>query len=687
MELNINSTGRNRVNKNSSQSNNFTNFQYFLESSLKISEIENKGNEQTKKFDSINSYNFESINNNKPNEQKRKILNIKKKLTKEVLNNIPLPIFSCIYCSNEKVAFNHLINEKIYDKYFLQTSIYDMKNLDEIIKTNSFIDLYNKNPPLVAIIIKNTEFIRHYYGKNELNEYFSSKIFKNISEVNSIKMTKNFLQKLEDKYIRKLNKELLSNNKQNSNKLFNFEENKILFQKQDNNNSTFTNENLTTNKNTIANSIGTGLTQNIGISSFLYNNNDNMNIINNNINICFNPNNMMQSIMEKIEKNEESDGESEERFLDILVEKNNYTHKINKSKISFEEKFYDIWNPDITLINEEEENIKDKNHLSYRNIKHIKGIKYFIKKNKKQNKNKFNINNVKNINKEENIITNYNNENKINKKIIYQRNIFSPNINNNLKKRNLMNFINYKNGRNINIDILKHKYFTKDNNDFNNNNYNNKIDMINNLLTTKSKKNYKNAFSRQKLQQKLTQNLLHLLKSKTGINMYKNKNNNMNSNRLIRKATLSSKNDISHSTKKSSCTFSNFFDADSKETKHKSININNDLYQRKNNDINFDIDINKKKFDLLSKYLKANNNSLLCSSLKEKRDQTSLPNLKINLSPINNYKNKVDKIKMNPNKKIRIKNNLRKINSYNFLKNRYVSLLSPLIKKSIFSIK
>ena len=682
MEFNIHSILKNPENRNNHQSNNFSNFQYFLESSLKLSEIEYKGNEQTKKFDSINSYNFESISNcNQTDKQKIKIKSVKKKLTKEDLNNIPLPIFSCIYCSNENVAFDHLIKENIYNKYFLQTSVYDIKKLDRVIKINPIIDRYNQNPPLISIIVKNTEFIKHCFIKNAIYNFFSSEIFKKISEVNSIKITKNFLQKLEDKYIRKRNKEL-SNNKCNSNKLFIFDENKISFHKQ-NNNSTFTNDNLTTNKNstTNTNTIGPGSSPIIGLSSSLNNNNENIN----NINICFNQNNMMQSIMEKIENNEESDGETEEKFLDILEERNNSTHKIDKNNISFEEKYYDIWNPDITVIKEEEDNNNNINYniFSSRNRKHIKRIINFI--NKKKNKNIFNINNIKNNNKDENII-NYNKENKINKKIIYKRNIFSPFINNNIKKRNLMEFINYKNRRNLNIDPLlhKHKFFTKDNN-----NYNNKLNIINNLISKKTKDSYNNTVSQQKQPHKIKKNLLHLLKSKSGLNMYRSKNNNINinSSRLIRKASLSSTDNLSHTIKKNNHTFTNLHEQNLNSFNSKSIKLNNDIYQKKNYDINLDIDINNKKMDILSKYLKISNRSLLSSSLKERSDLTSFPNLKINLSPIYNYKFKGNKIKMNPNKKIRIKNNLRKINSYNFLQNRCVSLSRPAIKLGIFSIK
>ena len=171
--------------------------------------------------------------------------------------------------------------------------------------------------------------------------------------------------------------------------------------------------------------------------------------------------------------------------------------------------------------------------------------------------------------------------------------------------------------------------------------------------------------------------------------MYRNKNNNINinSNRLIRKATLSATENLSHIIKKNNHTFTNFHENDLNAFNNKSIKVNNDIYQRKNCDINLDIDINNKKIDLSSKYLKITNRSLLSSSLKEKSDITSLPNLKINLSPINNYKFKANKIGMNQTKKIRIKNSLRKINSYNFLQNRCVSLSRPAIKLGIFSIK
>ena len=58
-------------NKNFHILKNKLNFENYTYSSLKLSKIENKENEQTKKFDSINSYNFDITSNiNKTNASK-----------------------------------------------------------------------------------------------------------------------------------------------------------------------------------------------------------------------------------------------------------------------------------------------------------------------------------------------------------------------------------------------------------------------------------------------------------------------------------------------------------------------------------------------------------------------------------------------------------------------------------------
>ena len=84
--------------------------------------------EKIEKRGSLGSLKFEDFNNLLIFTKNKKI-----KLTKEDLNNIPLPIFSCIYCSNEKLSFNHFLNEILSNKYLLLTSIYDIKELNKIL--------------------------------------------------------------------------------------------------------------------------------------------------------------------------------------------------------------------------------------------------------------------------------------------------------------------------------------------------------------------------------------------------------------------------------------------------------------------------------------------------------------------------------------------------------------------------
>ena len=197
MESNIHSFEKSSENDNKPQSQNFLDFQNYIESSLKLSEIENKENEQTKKFDTINSYNFESISiSNQTKKNKKKVKNLKRKLTKEGLNNIPLPIFSCIYCSNDEIAFNHLIKENLYNKYYLQISVYDIKLINKIMEISPIIDNYNKNIPIVNVILKNTEFIRQFYKKKVIKTFFLSEKIRKKCEDNINKATKLFLQKL-----------------------------------------------------------------------------------------------------------------------------------------------------------------------------------------------------------------------------------------------------------------------------------------------------------------------------------------------------------------------------------------------------------------------------------------------------------------------------------------------------------
>ena len=510
-----------------SKESKILNVQNYFDNSINISEIENKDFEQQKKFD-LNeennienslSCNFEDQSIQQLNKEINTKNNYKKKITKEDLNNIPLPIFSCIYCSNDCISFKHLSNEQLSSKYYIQTSIYDMKILDKLIQFKHIIDQYNKNSPLLDVIIKNSEYLKKFFKREDFINFYKTEKFKSFFSYNNLKIKNFFLQKIEKFIIRKKNKDL-TNKKINGNKLIgkNISYNKLSFH--NNNSNSIVNENCSNFLGKIKNSnntFGTGTCQGTGsyssmnnIISFSLNNNENNNIL------CLNNLNMMENIMEKIEKNEESENDEEggEEFLNFFGNESQINNEINKNKISFEDKYYDIWNPDITYIKEENdekeyENImsnsnKDNNDndincmrnnninlsggeqednnsgkiFSERRIKEIKKIfnysqssclknkKINIKKSEK-NKESFDLNqnNNENLNinnNKDNLITNdYLRNNLLKFKSFYlnknKKNILNINNNNN---RNLLNLFNNK--KSINLDSKENLYHTKD---------------------------------------------------------------------------------------------------------------------------------------------------------------------------------------------------------------------------------
>ena len=116
------------VNDDANNSKTIIKDKYNFEKSLEISNIWPK-NEETNK-DMINQNIGEDINFSLNNSIIEKNNNIKtinvmplKKFKKEDLDYIPLPVFSCIYCSNEYISFNHLSKEILSNKYLFQASI------------------------------------------------------------------------------------------------------------------------------------------------------------------------------------------------------------------------------------------------------------------------------------------------------------------------------------------------------------------------------------------------------------------------------------------------------------------------------------------------------------------------------------------------------------------------------------
>ena len=272
--------------------------------------------------------NTNNLNNNLKNKAINEDISRKftKKLTKEELDNIPLPVFSCIYCSNLSIAVKHLSQEIITNKYLFQASIYDIKDINKLIIYQPLIDRDNKNEKLQDIIIKSTEYLYYSYNQENIKNFFSSKNYIDIcnNELNNNK--KYFTQKIEESIVKKK-------------KDFYFKGIKNIPKNSINNKGLFNSTNsLINNYNALS-----GFVENIpvNINNYNYNyiinknnNTSNSNLslnfnsisLNNNEigNICkdthINNNNLLVSIVEHIENNNENQNELDDKEVMDLLE-------------------------------------------------------------------------------------------------------------------------------------------------------------------------------------------------------------------------------------------------------------------------------------------------------------------------------------------------------------------------------
>ena len=420
-----------------------------FEKSLEISKIENKeeqikqknGNEENININinDISDYSFitdnEIINNKKKTN--------KNKITKEELNNIPLPIFSCIYCCNEKISFNHLSNEIISNKYLFQTSIYDLKQLDILI-TGKRSQKEEENK-LINIVINNFENLKAFYNKKESRYIFGTNKYGITCKKNEAIIKKRFRMKLEEQ----LNKKK---------KDFYFKEIKGMYKitkNSLNNKCLFNSNSIINNYSSLAGLIPAGETmQNIiekknnsinssRISNLNMQGNNPLPWKKNEIGLIGKDNNKhyVENIIEKIDKNGESD------ILDFLGE-NDLKRKINRKDIEWEETYYDINKPiiDDDIINTSID--MEENFLNYSN-------------NNKINKNRNNMNII--IEKQKNINNNskhisINSENKSHLKLSIFNNSKS------LASTNTSSNIIQKNKENRSLSIFLNKNFNIGNN-------------------------------------------------------------------------------------------------------------------------------------------------------------------------------------------------------------------------------
>ena len=142
---------------------------------------------------------------------------VKKKISKGDLNTIPIPIFECIYCANEKLAFNHLINDEFSLKYLYNIEKKDISLINflqendlllpiENEKDNIVQNFINKNninikrlQNIIKIILENTEYVSKYYTINESHNLLKQKRRRE-TKIKLIKYKKNKLDLEKKKY-------------------------------------------------------------------------------------------------------------------------------------------------------------------------------------------------------------------------------------------------------------------------------------------------------------------------------------------------------------------------------------------------------------------------------------------------------------------------------------------------------
>ena len=278
---------------------------------LKDEKFNNKINNDKKLNISLNSL-LNSDKNNKFNKNSKK--GLKKRLKKEDLNNIPLPIFSCIYCSNDYVSFKHLSNEIISKKYLFQNSLSDIIKLNYLISYRPGNDISNNNCKLLNIFLNNSEYLTMLYKYNKIKNYFKSDIFKIIC-------FKSYL------VIKNININNYEKKRLKIKKLFYSKGIKDIFKLRNSNKSSFFNFPPNTFNNKI-------------------------------IDLSKNNENEKKNI--EAQKQKKND-------LKILIE-DNYKRKINKNEIEWEKEYYNVFSPIIdddilyNYINNKNKNLK-KNQI------------------------------------------------------------------------------------------------------------------------------------------------------------------------------------------------------------------------------------------------------------------------------------------------------------------------------------
>ena len=325
-----------------SSKNNYNNISFDEDFSDELDNFSEEESPSKKRKLSIGSQSIH-LDLNNINYEKSVKKSYKKKKTKEDLDNTPLPIFNCIYCTDAKIVFNHYINNYLSDNYLFLTSIYDMNCLNKLIINQPLIDNGEENEKLLNLIVKNTEYLIKYVPKEFNESYFKSNLFKNLCMKNSLENTKQIRQNIINNITNQRKEIFLKGN----NKISNNNNNKYLF----NTTSTFANNLTLINENIETVSkycINTNISSNSINFIYLSMNNNECITINNK------ENNILHIIDENIEKKEDNINcfEDKDELIDIIKFD---IKKISKNDIKWDNECYNIWEPKIESDFEEDE--------------------------------------------------------------------------------------------------------------------------------------------------------------------------------------------------------------------------------------------------------------------------------------------------------------------------------------------
>ena len=598
---------------------------------------EDEFNQRRSSLCSLQSEEFNYNDLNKINNKKAFLKDKKetKKIKKEDLNNIPLPIFSCIYCSNDIIAFRHLIQEIITNKYLFQTSVYDIRDINKLIICQPIIDKDDKNEKLLNIIIKNTEYIQTYYNYENIRTFFKSKNYNDLCQKEWINNKKYFTQRIEESIVKKKNDFYFKGiNKTPKNSL----NNRCLF------NSI---NSLINNYNSLSGFVETiPINNNINIGK----NNNTNNTNYSNISINFNSislnnnetgnyalkdnNNLLVSIVEHIENNIECVNEIDDKeeimgFFDLDTKR-----KITKENIIWENNYYDIWNPVIA-----DEDIEENNEFSS-SIKNEIGINRrnkYIKRKKILRK--FKKNYLSSIKSNE-----FHHEKEYTSDMSEKDYKLKVNL---LKSKTSNNSFNYKANKVLNLSQMKSMGSTNNSTVIN---YDNNEKLIKSHIISHIKDF--NTINNTKNESRIA---IYVNTLKMGEILQKSelKNKKNNSMNISGTTSLKSKNILNQTLNKQFKIYSSFINSS------RIFNLNKSKYKSKNV-------INKKGLNSNSTSFNKSNNNLSVSKLMNKSK------LKKNMSKIEKCgKNK----KILETKQIRIKDISKKLNTFKTL-NSYLSSMN-----------